>query len=179
MQAQHKAYNEFLNEMVKQAHQDNKDRVQPRVPINYKHRREIDKFFELPPQIRDQTLPPCVSSPIANRGHTAKVRVTYDQRTNEVLAKIVKVRIADINIHLPNCPLDCRVSINLEMDWPGEIDDLEQIAAASTRPTPPNRNKDRLSYNQSHYQIDLTQVTVMGPHVSRSLYIFVEGKRRY
>jgi hypothetical protein len=154
--------------MVKQAHQDNKDRQRPRVPIRYKHRREIDKFFELPPHFRDQTLPPCVTVPMQARGHAAKVRVTYDQKTNEVLAKIVKVRIADLNMHIPSSPLDCRISINLEMDWGGSIEELEQIAAQSTRPTPPNRNKDRLSYNHSHYQIDLTQVTVLGPHVSCS-----------
>jgi hypothetical protein len=149
--------------MVKQAHQDNKERQRPRVPIRYKHRREIDKFYELPAHVRDQTLPPCVTVPMQ---HAAKVRVTYDQKTNEVLAKIVKVRIADINLHIPSSPLDCRISINLEMDWSGSVDDLEQMAAQSTRPAPPNRNKDRLSYNHSHYQIDLTQVTIMGQQVS-------------
>ncbi|KAK0611784.1 CYTH-like domain-containing protein [Immersiella caudata] len=158
-EGQHRQFNEFLNDMVKQAHQDNKERQRPRVPIRYKHRREIDKFYELPAHVRDQTLPPCVTVPMQ---HAAKVRVTYDQKTNEVLAKIVKVRIADINLHVPSSPLDCRISINLEMDWSGSVDDLEQMAAQSTRPAPPNRNKDRLSYNHSHYQIDLTQVTIMG-----------------
>lgn len=152
--------------MVKQAHQDNKDRQRPRVPIRYKHRREIDKFFELPPHIRDQTLPPCVTIPMQSRGHSAKVRVTYDQKTNEVLAKIVKVRIADLSMHMPSCPLDCRISINLEMDWNGSMEELEHLSAQSTRAPQPSRNKDRLSYNHSHYQIDLTQVTIMGPHVS-------------
>ncbi|KAK0649020.1 CYTH-like domain-containing protein [Cercophora newfieldiana] len=166
-ESQHKAFNEFLNEMVKQAHQDNKDRPRPRVPIRYKHRREIDKFYELPAHIRDQTLPPCVTGPMQARGHSAKVRVTYDQKTNEVLAKIVKVRIADLSMHIPSCPLDCRISINLEMDWGGGMEELEQMSAQSTRPSQPSRNKDRLSYNHSHYQIDLTQVTIMGPHQAK------------
>jgi len=158
-QVQHKSYNDYLNEMVKQCHPNNKERQQPRVPIRYKHRRETDKFFELPNNVRDQVLPPFVANPIASRGHTAKVRVTFDQKTDEVLAKIVKVRIADLSIHLPKCPLDCRISVNLEMDWDGPVEDLERMAAASNRPALPNRSKDRLSYTQSHYQIDLTQVT--------------------
>jgi hypothetical protein len=163
-EGQHRQFNEFLNEMVKQAHQDNKERQRHRVPIKYKHRREIDKFYELPQHIRDQALPPCVAGPMQTRNHAAKVRVTYDQKTNEVIAKIVKVRIADINMHIPSCPLDCRISINLEMEWGGSVDELEQIVAQSARSQQPNRNKDRLSYNHSHYQIDLTQVTTMGPH---------------
>lgn len=97
-----------------------------------------------------------------------KVRVTYDQKTHEVLAKIVKARINDLNIYFPDSPLDCRLSVNLEMPWEGTVEELEHLAASSTRERIPDRNKDRLSYNQSHYQIDLTQVTHMvpGPNVS-------------
>jgi len=90
-----------------------------------------------------------------------------------VLAKIVKARIADLNLHFPEFPFDCRISINLEMDWDGEVADLERMQAnksqASHRPAPPNRNKDRLSYSHGQYQIDLTQVTqvIHGPNVSQ------------
>jgi len=160
---QHKAYNEFLNEMVKQTHPDhpdNRKRINPRQRVDYKHRREIDRFFELTPEARNAMLPPAVLQPIAARGHSAKVRVTYDQRTNEILAKIVKVRIADLNIHFPNCPLECRISVNLEMDWHGSVEELEQISAGSRKPRAPDRKKDRLSYNHGHYQVDLTQVIV-------------------
>jgi mRNA capping enzyme, beta chain len=143
-------------------HPDNKARAQPRVPIRYKHRREIDRFFELSPKDRDQYVPACVSNHISSRQHSTKVRVTYDQKTNEILAKIVKARIADISLHFPEYPLDCRISINLEMDWDGPIPDLEKSGAAVSRPTP-HRNKDRLSYTHSHYQVDLTQVTQMVP----------------
>ncbi|KAK3313150.1 CYTH-like domain-containing protein [Apodospora peruviana] len=161
-EAQHKSYNDYLNSLVLLAHPDNKANVgrpQPRVPIKYLHRREIDRFFELPNSMRDSALPACVSSHMASRGHYAKVRVTYDQKTDEVLAKIVKCRIADISLHFPQCPLDCRISVNLEMEWDGEIDALERLSQASSRPSPPHRNKDRLSYTHSHYQVDLTQVT--------------------
>lgn len=114
--------------------------------------------------MRDQ-LPSCVQNRIPSK-HTVKVRVTYDQKTNKVLAKIVKARIADINIYFPMCPLDCRISINLEMVWDGSVEELERLTAG--REAPPDRNKDRLSYDQSHYQIDLTQVTqtLPGPNVS-------------
>ena len=37
--------------------------------------------------------------------------------------------------------------------------DIEDIIAAGIGERIPDRNKDRLSYTQSHYQIDLTQVT--------------------
>ena len=158
--------------MVRHTHPDNKSRLQPRVPIQYKHRREIDKFFELPENLRDSVLPACVSSLLSKRRFASKVRVTYDQEESKVLAKIVKARIADLNLHFPEFPFDCRISINLEMDWDGEVADLERMQAnksqASHRPAPPNRNKDRLSYSHGQYQIDLTQVTqvIHGPNVS-------------
>jgi hypothetical protein len=93
---------------------------------------------------------------------TVKARVTYDQRNNQVLGKIVKVRVNDIDIHLPNCPLDCRISINLEVNWDGPIEELERLTVGHAEKFP-DRNKDRLSYTQSHYQIDLTQVSMMAP----------------
>ncbi|KAL2024911.1 hypothetical protein VTK56DRAFT_3610 [Thermocarpiscus australiensis] len=169
---QHKSFNEFLNLQVQQAHPNNKANAalpRPRVPINYQHRREVDRFFELPPSVRDRVLPVCVAQPIASRGHGARVRVTHDLRTKEVLAKIIKARVADLSLHFPDQPLDCRISVNLEMDWDGAVEDLDRFATATTatsssgRPPIPDRNKDRLSYRHGCYQIDLTQVTQMVP----------------
>ena len=37
--------------------------------------------------------------------------------------------------------------------------DIEELIANATGERIPDRSKDRLSYTQSHYQIDLTQVT--------------------
>jgi hypothetical protein len=160
---QHKSFNEFLNYLVQQTHPANKAAnaalPRPRLPIDYRHRHEIDKFFELPASVRDRALPVCVAKPIASRGHGAKVRVTYDQKTNKVIGKIVKARIADISLHFPDMPLDCRISVNLEMDWDGAVEDLERMAGGSGRPPVPPRMKDRLSYKHGCYQIDLTQVT--------------------
>jgi hypothetical protein len=86
---------------------------------------------------------------LGSRSKNVRVRVTHDQQTKEVLNKIVKARVADIDLHLPTCSMDCRLSINLE--------ELEQATNQTDRQ--PDRNKDRLSYTQGHYQIDLTQVT--------------------
>lgn len=136
----------------------------PRVPIMYTHRRETDKFFELSPSLRAR-LPACVQHRIPSK-HSVKVRVTYDQNTGDVIAKIVKVRVADLDIYMPSHPFDCRISVNLEMDWDGTVEELEREAIAHE--ASPDRRKDRLSYSQGHYQIDLTQVThtVAGLHVS-------------
>lgn len=99
-------------------------------------------------------LPPAVRAEL-NPRHTVKVRVTQDQKTSQLLAKIIKARVADLDIYCPQSVLDCRISVNLEMRYDGDIDGL--LSGEGTRL--PDRNKDRLSYTQSHYQIDLTQVT--------------------
>lgn len=127
-----------------------------RVQVHYKRRREVDKYYELPPHLQDR-LPACVRSLIPPK-HSVKARVTYDQKTNEVLAKIVKARVSDIDLHMPHCSLDCRISVNLEMRWEGSVEELEDLATHVGERSSPDRKKDRLSYTQSHYQIDLTQV---------------------
>ena len=128
-----------------------------RVPVQYKHRREMDRFIDLPPDLQ-QRLPGCMRSRLGSGRRNVRVRLTYDQKTQEVLGKIIKARVADIDLHIPSCPMDCRISINLEMDWDGSAQELEQLAASQTE-RQPDRNKDRLSYTHGHYQIDLTQVT--------------------
>ncbi|KAK4237523.1 CYTH-like domain-containing protein [Achaetomium macrosporum] len=165
---EHRSFNEFLNHLVQQTHPANKAAhaglPRPRLPIDYRHRYEIDTFYEIPVS-HQRMLPVCVARPIAAKGHGARVRVTYDQKTKKVLSKIVKARIADMSLYFPDQPLDCRISVNLEMDWDGEVAELESMASASGRQPIPARNKDRLSYKHGCYQIDLTQVTqsVGGP----------------
>lgn len=154
-EVQHKGFNDFLNDMVRAAHPDNKANIgrPPRLALKYQHRREVDKFFELP---ENTVLPGCVTNLLAASGHRPKVRVTYDQKTNEVLAKIIKARVHDIHLFLPESTLDCRISVNLEMDWEGPIEALQN---QTKRPPAPDRMKDRLSYSHGLYQLDLTQVT--------------------
>ena len=166
-QSQHRSYNEYLNKLVVDTLPENptNQRRPRRVPIKYKHRKEVDRFFDLPPNT--QLPAACIINAMAAKKHAPKVRVTYNQATNEELAKIIKARIADINLHFPALPFDCRISINLEMDWEGPTKDLIEAGAAG-RSSPP-RNKDRLSYTQSHYQFDLTQVTQTATGVVSSL----------
>lgn len=103
-------------------------------------------------------IPGCVRARLGNR-KSVRARVTYNQKNGEVLAKIVKARVADIDLHMPMCPMDCRISINLEMNWDGDVKELEQLGVSPTQGLS-DRRKDRLSYKQGHYQVDLTQVTM-------------------
>ncbi|PYH47342.1 putative mRNA capping nucleoside-triphosphatase [Aspergillus saccharolyticus JOP 1030-1] len=146
--AQHQAMNNFLNEAVKKS-LDQADR--PRIPISYAHKKERDTFYE----VSANDLPPVIRQNL-NPRHKPKVRVTVDQRTNEVLAKIVKCRIADLDIHSPNTCVDWRISVNLEMNYDGDVSQLTVVDPARGRGG--DRNKDRMSYRHLAYQIDLTQV---------------------
>jgi polynucleotide 5'-triphosphatase len=121
----------------------------------YAHRRERDTFFELP-RPAYATLPGCMRA-VVNPRHPVKVRVTHDQRSGQLLAKIIKARVANLDIYNPQSLLDCRISVNFEMRYDG---DVESLVASQEALRMPDRNKDRLSYAHSHYQIDLTQVTV-------------------
>lgn len=145
--------NDWLNKQVV-ATTDPRNRNQ-HVQIQYKHRREIDKFYELHSSMVAR-LPHAVQALMSPK-HPLKARITVDQKTNEVLAKIVKARVADLNIYLPDWPVDCRVSVNLEWDWDGPPEEIisNQI---SNREKQPDREKDRLSYKHGFFQVDLTQV---------------------
>ncbi|OAA73384.1 mRNA capping enzyme, beta subunit, structural domain protein [Cordyceps fumosorosea ARSEF 2679] len=153
----HKAFNDFLNNIVIQT-DPRSAHGRKRVQVHYKHRREIDKYFELPLDMQAR-IPGCVRSRLGTRKNV-KARVTYDEKTGEVLNKIVKARVADIDLHMPKCPMDCRISINLEMHWDGSVDELEKLPSAPSQGGVTDRRKDRLSYKQGNYQIDLTQVTM-------------------
>ena len=122
--------------------------------MTYVHTREKDSFYELS-QSAYPTLPASIRAQL-NPHHKIKVRVTTDQKTGKVLAKIVKVRVADLDIYSPRTAFDWRISVNLEMAYDGDIDSLIEARDGGRRA---DRNKDRLSYNHLAYQIDLTQVT--------------------
>ncbi|KAJ3299466.1 mRNA-capping enzyme subunit beta [Borealophlyctis nickersoniae] len=78
-----------------------------------------------------------------------KLRVTVDTKTNQVKEVMVKKRIADLEVHLPNSPLDFRISVNLEIPaQPPPKGDLADY----------KRYKDRLSYTHEAFAVDLTQV---------------------
>ncbi|KAI7885965.1 mRNA triphosphatase CET1 [Mucor mucedo] len=124
---QHRHFNNILNETVNrtQARDYKGERVK------YKHTIETDRFFESP------------------TNHRNRYRVTTEQSTGKVVENgiIEKIRVADLNIHSPNQPLDFRISINLEQ--PREKPSTNLIF---------ERNKDRISYQHGGIQFDLTQV---------------------
>ncbi|OTA57388.1 mRNA triphosphatase CET1 [Hypoxylon sp. EC38] len=154
-ESQHCDLNGYLNDQVRTTYLHSPTAA-ARVPVHYVHRREIDRFYELSPQMR-QRIPGCVSG-LLPQNAPIKARVTHDQKTGQVLAKIVKARIADLNIHFPHLPLDCRISINIEWDWDGPAEEIERFQNPN-KERQPDRLKDRLSYKHGFYQIDLTQVT--------------------
>lgn len=140
--------NNFLNETVK-ASMSSPD--SKRIPLSYAHKKERDTFYEVNPS----ELPPVIRQNL-NPRHKPKVRVTTDQKTGEVLAKIIKCRVADIDVYSPRTTVDWRVSVNLEMEYEGDYRSLPIADAA--RGGRGERNKDRMSYRHLAYQIDLTQV---------------------
>ncbi|KAK9549839.1 hypothetical protein V6Z88_003127 [Aspergillus fumigatus] len=151
--SQHRAMNNFLNEAVKASMPQTN---QGRIPLSYAHKKERDTFYEISPS----ELPPVIRQNL-NPRHKPKVRVTVDQRTGEVLAKIVKCRIADMDVHSPRTSVDWRVSVNLEMSYDGDVSHLPMVDSRGGRGG--DRSKDRMSYRHLAYQIDLTQVAKSEP----------------
>ncbi|KAK6332943.1 mRNA-capping enzyme subunit beta [Orbilia javanica] len=182
---QHKRMNEFLNrtfaESQRQAAQgqqppggDYPAITTPRIPLTYKHLRERDSFFEIPDDVKDQ-IPMCIKR-VPNYHYRLKLRVTHDQKTGRVLNKIVKARIADLNIFSPRTAFDWRISVNMEMPWKGDIERLVPQGGGE-------RNKDRLSYQHLCFSVDLTQVTAaagggpQGPKKEHELEIEVDARK--
>ena len=131
----------------------------------YVHTYENDTFYDmsqngalsLPASIRKQIDP-------KNPRTIPKIRVTHNKKTGEEIAKIVKARVADIDVYSPRTAFDWRVSVNVEMRIEGDLRNLIEPGATGKKGA--DRNKDRMSYRHLAYQIDLTQVT--SPEVSRS-----------
>ncbi|KXG53692.1 uncharacterized protein PGRI_007420 [Penicillium griseofulvum] len=147
---QHRAMNNFLNEAVKASMpQPNSSRI----PLAYVHKKERDTFYE----IQASELPPVIRQNL-NPRHKPKVRVTTDERTGEILAKIVKCRVADVDVCSPRTTVDWRVSVNLEMEYTGDVSSLPVIDTAVIKGGRGDRIKDRMSYRHLAYQVDLTQV---------------------
>lgn len=122
--------------------------------MTYKHTRETDTFYKLSPTGIRQ-LPPSIASQIDTS--KAKVRITTEQKSGNVIAKIIKARIADIEVYSPRTSFDWRVSVSVEMDYQG---DMKQLVEPDRRDGKrADRNKDRMSYKHQGYQVDLTQVT--------------------
>ncbi|CEI88299.1 hypothetical protein G6F70_004363 [Rhizopus microsporus] len=122
---QHRHFNKLLNDMVNKTQA--KDYKGER--IRYKHTNEIDKFYDIP-------------------NSKGRWRVTVDQQGQIVPNGIIeKERVADLNVHAPNQPLDFRISINVEHPRPKPNMECTY-----------ERVKDRISYQHGGISFDLTQV---------------------
>jgi hypothetical protein len=153
MQAQHRAMNNFLNDSVKASLPQAGSK---RIPLSYAHKKERDTFYE----VSANDLPPVIQHHLHPR-HKPRVRVTTDQVTGEMTAKIVKCRIADLDIYSPRTNVDWRVSVNLEMNYDGDVRSLPISEGGGGRGRGGGeRNKDRMSYRHLAYQVDLTQVAM-------------------
>ena len=96
----------------------------------------------------------------------AKIRITNAKNDNTILAKIIKCRLADMDVISPHTKFDWRISVNLEIEWQGDVSELRNNAHLSANGTKGNtgllksREKDRMTYQHCGvYQVDLTQVT--------------------
>ena len=165
-QVQHKALNQFLNDAVGQSNirAPSSSTRKPRIPMNYKHTRETDTFYELT-QAGALALPKSIASGVSTNprhANRSKVRITTDQKTGNELAKIIKARVADIDIYSPRTLFDWRISVNVEMDYKGDMANLVEPRTRDGKQA--DRNKDRMSYKHLAYEIDLTQVVPAEVH---------------
>lgn len=100
-----------------------------------------------------------------------RVRITMDEGRSRVVESMVKERLADLAIFMPNRPLDVRISVNSELP----------AAPPSTSPgdSEVERFKDRRSYldTATSLQFDLTEVTQRtGGRMETKLELEVESK---
>jgi polynucleotide 5'-triphosphatase len=168
---QHKRMNMYLNGQVQKSAPGS---TEHRPEVKYRHTREVDQFYELGQAGFDQ-LPLAVKQLIAQTGKHERVRVSKDVKTGEVLRKMIKLRIANLEISSPQTEWDYRIGINLEINYPGEIEELEPSVEAGKSLRDMQRIKDRMSYSWlGAYQIDLTQVT-QGPSKNHELELELES----
>lgn len=167
---QHAAINEMLNKALLESKRPSPINGKPRIPMEYKHTRQIDTFYILPvEEIRN--LPPSVQHYVRLQSgrRPPRVRVTRDEKTGEIIAAIVKTRVADLHVFCANNGFDWRISVNLEHKYEGDISGLNRETEPVHQPhqqlmhnrepvVKPERRKDRVSYTHQFCQIDLTQV---------------------
>ena len=150
--------NDFLNHCVKQSIDD-----PARVNMGYKHRYEVDSFAPLT-QVGYDALPQSAKNYLdMARQRNLRLRTTVNDRaqpgTNPIIGRIVKIRLADLDIFCPGFAFDCRISINIEVDMHNRPDiDPSLIVEAGETNSGGERRKDRLSYSHLAYSVDLTQV---------------------
>jgi len=87
---QHKHFNQLLNGLKTAPSQSS-------TPLDYHHLYLVDSFYQ------------------AEGNDREKVRVTRNEKTNQVVECVRKVRLGDLNIYSPKRAADWRVSVNVEL----------------------------------------------------------------
>ena len=149
---QHKNLNAFLNGQVQATHPQNPQRGN-RPEVKHSHIKQVDRSYDLP-TASYRMLPPSLLQYARN----AKLRISTDKATGRVVATIIKGRMADLHICNPFSSLDCRISVSFEMKVDGDSEEVVQIVAGKSDMQRADRDKDRHSYTQPHYQFDHTVV---------------------
>ncbi|CZT18511.1 uncharacterized protein RCC_04356 [Ramularia collo-cygni] len=156
LEAAHKKMNEFLNRLTKDA-----ATIPGRKKIDYTHTRETDSFRTLN-DAGLKLMPEALMK--RNRRGDIKLRTSRRDKDGKVTGRIVKLSLAQLQIHSPFDSYDVRISMNLEvnLDQP-DLDTLD-ITDNPThdKPAQPDRRKDRVSYRHLACQTDLTRVDTPG-----------------
>ncbi|KAH6620495.1 CYTH-like domain-containing protein [Boeremia exigua] len=169
---QHKRMNKYLNGQVQSSVPASGNQ---RPEVKYHHTKEIDQFYDLG-QTGFDKLPPTVRVMIAQSGKAERVRVSVDAKTGHVIRKMIKLRIANLEISSPQTEWDYRIGINLEINYPGAVEELEPSIEKGKTLRDMQRQKDRMSYSWlGAYQIDLTQV-VQGPAKNHELELELDSQ---
>jgi hypothetical protein len=142
--------NDYLNKETHRA-----QNTPGRKRIAYKHLRETDEFFEAPREWLDSLPHEIRELRNRNPNHRQRVRVTADSKTGKLLTAICKVRVADLEIYMPDHPFDARISVSLEIRFP--LSKVGSLVKHTEDGVPQTRRKDRLSFkHQDLVSIDLT-----------------------
>ncbi|KAF2771066.1 mRNA triphosphatase CET1 [Teratosphaeria nubilosa] len=169
---EHRAANNMLNAATQASHQN-----PGRARIEYRHLYETDSFQKLS-VAGIQALPQSLQKR-NRRGRDLSLRTTRNTKTGEIVARIVKVHIADLHLYNPRHDYDCRITINVECNLLhcglSEVDLVEPPADGLEKSS---RMKDRLSYKHlGIFSIDLTQVSVAGLAPKHELEVEVDAGR--
>ncbi|MBE7180256.1 MAG: hypothetical protein INR71_03445 [Terriglobus roseus] len=143
--------NKYLNDMTARSQAPGRSKIQ------YTHPKQIDQFYTL--THAGHLALPAEARAQANPNHRQKLRVTTDRKTGQVQARIVKLRLGDLDLYCPSNEFDIRISVNLEVSYPENCDDFISSAdSPRSQEASKPRDKDRLSYRHQATQIDLTLV---------------------
>ncbi|KAF2651643.1 mRNA triphosphatase CET1 [Lophiostoma macrostomum CBS 122681] len=165
---QHQKMNRFLNEHTSKSQKLDANR------IVHKHTKEIDAFYELD-QHGFKTLAPAIQNIIHQSRSKQRIRVTRMQDSGQIVAKIIKQRVANLEISSPQTEWDYRIGVNLEIQYPGPVETLPPVVEHGQTPESMRRIKDRVSYSfNKAYQVDLTQVS-QGPNKNHELELEVDA----